>query len=79
MLAGLETYPELVTMLCRHHLGMRADLLVKKILAEKYHRTYRIMCGCKFPPAIPDPRHSGALAGKRLRLADSNTLTLELP
>src|SRR5437867_9397418 len=36
MLAASKRYPELVTMLCPPPLGMRADLLVKKILAENY-------------------------------------------
>src|SRR5437667_8828748 len=36
MLAASKRYPELVTMLCPPPMGMRADLLVKKILAENY-------------------------------------------
>lgn len=36
MLAASKRYPELVTMLCPPPYGMRADLLVKKILAENY-------------------------------------------
>jgi len=36
MLATSKRYPELVTMLCPPPMGMRADLLVKKILAENY-------------------------------------------
>src|SRR5437879_13056378 len=36
MLEASKRYPELVTMLCPHPMGMRADLLVKKILAENY-------------------------------------------
>ena len=36
MLAASKRYPELVTMLCPPPFGMRADLLVKKILAENY-------------------------------------------
>src|SRR6202035_703191 len=31
-----KRYPELVTMLCPPPMGMRADLLVKKLLAEGY-------------------------------------------
>src|SRR5213596_1823449 len=34
MLAASKRYPELVTMLCPPPFGMRADLLVKKLLAE---------------------------------------------
>src|SRR5882757_11410904 len=36
MLAASRRYPELVTMLCPPPMGMRADLLVKKLLAEDY-------------------------------------------
>jgi predicted dehydrogenase len=36
MLAASKRYPELVTMLCPPPFGLRADLLVKKILAENY-------------------------------------------
>src|SRR3989454_10768859 len=36
MLTASKRYPELVTMLCPPPMGMRADLLVKKILAENY-------------------------------------------
>src|SRR6266700_764981 len=36
MLAASKRYPELVTMLCPPPMGMRADLLVKKLLAENY-------------------------------------------
>jgi predicted dehydrogenase len=34
--AAASGYPELVTMLCPPPMGMRADLLVKKLLAENY-------------------------------------------
>jgi len=34
MLATSNRYPELVTMLCPLPMGMRADLLVKKLLAR---------------------------------------------
>src|ERR1700738_1391266 len=36
MLGASKRYPELVTMLCPPPYGMRADLLVKKLLAENY-------------------------------------------
>src|SRR5205809_1554207 len=36
MLAASNRYPELVTMLCPPPMGMRCDLLVKKLLAENY-------------------------------------------
>src|SRR5437764_2820345 len=36
MLAASKLYPELVAMLCPPPMGMRADLLVKKLLAEDY-------------------------------------------
>src|SRR5438309_5647875 len=36
MLAASKRYPELVTMLCPPPFGLKADLMVKKILAENY-------------------------------------------
>src|SRR5467141_3706166 len=36
MLAASRRYPELVTMLCPPPFGLRADLIVRKILAENY-------------------------------------------
>src|SRR5213083_790286 len=36
MLAASKRYPAQVTMLCPPPMGMRADLLVKKLLAENY-------------------------------------------
>jgi predicted dehydrogenase len=36
MLVASKRYPELVTMLCPPPMGMRSDLLVKKLLAEDY-------------------------------------------
>src|SRR5207302_8799235 len=36
MLAASKRFPELVTMLCPPPYGMRCDLLVKKLLAEKH-------------------------------------------
>src|ERR1700740_452667 len=36
MLAASKRYPELVTMLCPPPFGMRADLLIKKLLAEDF-------------------------------------------
>lgn len=36
MFAASKRYPELVTMLCPPPMGMRADLLVKKLMAEDY-------------------------------------------
>jgi predicted dehydrogenase len=36
MLATAKRYPELVTMLCPPPFGLKADLMVKKILAENY-------------------------------------------
>src|SRR6267154_1681292 len=36
MLAASKRYPELVTMLCPPPMGLRGDLMVKKILAENY-------------------------------------------
>src|SRR6266403_1070029 len=36
MLAASKRYPELVTMLCPPPMGMRADLLLKQLLADNY-------------------------------------------
>ena len=36
MLAASKRYPELITMLCPPPYGLRGDLLVKKLLAEKF-------------------------------------------
>src|SRR4029450_13383806 len=36
MLAASKRYPELVTMLCPPPYGLRADLLVKKLLPENF-------------------------------------------
>src|SRR5919197_1310884 len=36
MLAASKRFPELVTMLCAPPFGMRADLLIKKLLAENF-------------------------------------------
>src|SRR5256885_4871147 len=36
MVAGSKRFPELVTMLCPPPFGMRADLLIKKLLAENF-------------------------------------------
>jgi len=65
MLAASKRYPELVTMLCPPPFGMRADLLVKKVLAENY---------------IGRPHHvrlqSSAHWRQKIEISGLNTLTL---
>src|SRR6266480_3730724 len=58
MLAASKRYPELVTMLCPPPMGMRADLLVKKLLAEDYigrphHVRLQSFTGNYLDPGIP--------------------------
>jgi len=58
MLAASKRYPELVTMLCPPPMGMRADLLVKKLLAEDYigrphHVRLQSFTGTYLDPAAP--------------------------
>src|SRR6266542_2050286 len=75
MLAASKRYPELVTMLCPPPFGMRADLLVKKILAENYigrphHVRLQSFTGNYLDPDAP------AHWRQKIEISGLNTLTL---
>ena len=75
MLAASKRYPELVTMLCPPPFGMRADLLVKKILAENYigrphHVRLQSFTGNYLDPGAP------AHWRQKIEISGLNTLTL---
>ena len=75
MLAASKRYPELVTMLCPPPFGIRADLLVKKILAENYigrphHVRLQSFTGNYLDPDAP------AHWRQRIEISGLNTLTL---
>jgi predicted dehydrogenase len=75
MLAASKRYPELVTMLCPPPFGMRADLLVKKILAENYigqphHVRLQSFTGNYLDPEAPPHWR------QRIELSGLNVLTL---
>src|SRR6266446_3247514 len=75
MLAASKRYPELVTMLCPPPFGMRADLLVKKILAENYigrahHVRLQSFTGNYLDPDTP------AHWRQKIQISGLNTLTL---
>ena len=75
MLAASKRYPELVTMLCPPPFGLRADLLVKKLLAENYigrphHVLLQSFTGNYLDPGAP------AHWRQRIELSGLNVLTL---
>jgi predicted dehydrogenase len=75
MLAASKRYPELVTMLCPPPFGMRADLLVNKILAENYigrphHVRLQSFTGNYLDPEAPPHWR------QRIELSGLNVLTL---
>ena len=75
MLAASKRYPELVTMLCPPPFGMRADLLVKKILAENYigrphHARLQSFTGNYLDPDAPPHWR------QRIEISGLNVLTL---
>src|SRR2546428_14084106 len=75
MLAASKRYPELVTMLCPPPFGMRADLLVKKLLAENYiGRPHHVRLQ-SFTGAYLDPDAS-AHWRQRIEISGLNVLTL---
>src|SRR5881296_3558170 len=75
MLAASKRYPELVTMLCPPPFGMRADLLVKKILAEDYiGRPHHVRLQ-SFTGNYLDP-HAPAHWRQKIEISGLNTLTL---
>jgi predicted dehydrogenase len=75
MLAASKRYPELVTMLCPPPYGMRADLLVKKLLAENqigrpHHVRLKSFNGAWLDPDAP------AHWRQRIEISGLNVLTL---
>ncbi len=75
MLAAAKRYPELVTMLCPPPFGLRADLLVKKFLAEDYigrphHVRLQSFTGNYLNPDTP------AHWRQRIEISGLNVLTL---
>src|SRR4030081_3659912 len=75
MLAASKRYPELVTMLCPPPYGMRADLLVKKLLAENYlGRPHHVRLQ-SFTAAYLDP-DAPAHWRQKIEISGLNVLTL---
>src|ERR1700682_2484024 len=75
MLAASKRYPELVTMLCPPPYGMRADLLVKKLLAENYiGRPHHVRLQ-SFTAAYLDP-NKPAHWRQKIEISGLNVLTL---
>lgn len=75
MLAASKRYPELVTMLCPAPYGMRADLLVKKLLAENYiGRPHHVRLQ-SFTSAYLDP-NKPAHWRQKIEISGLNVLTL---
>ena len=75
MLAASKRYPELVTMLCPPPYGMRADLLVKKLLAENYlGRPHHVRLQ-SFAAAYLDP-DAPAHWRQKIEISGLNVLTL---
>jgi predicted dehydrogenase len=75
MLAASKRYPELVTMLCPPPYGMRADLLVKKLLAENYiGRPHHVRLQC-FTGAYLDA-DAPAHWRQRIEISGLNVMTL---
>jgi predicted dehydrogenase len=75
MLAVSKRYPELVTMLCPPPFGMRADLLVKKLLAEDFigrshHVRLQSFTGAYLNPDAPPHWR------QRIEISGLNVLTL---
>ena len=75
MLAASKRYPELVTMLCPPPYGMRADLLVKKLLGENYiGRPHHVRLQC-FTGSYLDP-DAPAHWRQRTEISGLNVMTL---
>ena len=75
MLAASKRFPELVTMLCPPPYGMRADLLVKKLLAENsvgrpHHVRLQSFTGAYLDPDAP------AHWRQKIEISGLNVLTL---
>lgn len=75
MLAASKRYPALVTMLCPPPFGMRADLAVKKLLAENYiGRPHHVRLQ-SFTSAYVDP-DAPAHWRQKIEISGLNVLTL---
>ena len=75
MLATSKRFPELVTMLCPPPMGMRADLLVKKLLAENYIGQPHHVRLQSFTSSYLDP-NAPPHWRQRIELSGLNVLTL---
>ena len=75
MLAVSRRFPELVTMLCPPPHGMRADLLVQKLLAEKFLGRLHHLRLQSLNSAFLDPE-APAHWRQRIEISGLNTLTL---
>jgi predicted dehydrogenase len=75
MLAASKRFPELVTMLCPPPYGMRGDLLVKKLLAEKQIGRPHAVRLQSFNGAYLDPE-APAHWRQRIEISGLNVLTL---
>src|SRR2546421_1721184 len=75
MLAASKRFPELVTMLCPPPFGMRADLLVKKLLAENYIGQPHHVRLQSFTSSYLDP-NAPPHWRQRIELSGLNVLTL---
>src|SRR5437764_6370632 len=75
MLAVSKRYPELVTMLCPPPFGLRADMLVKKLLAENYIGRPHHVHLQSFTNNYLDP-DAPAHWRQKIEISGLNTLTL---
>src|ERR671937_2854880 len=75
MLAASKRDPELVTMLCPPPFGMRADLLIKKLLAENYIGRLHDVRLQSFTDAYLNPE-APAHWRQKIEISGLNTLTL---
>jgi len=75
MLAASKRYPELVTMLCPPPFGMRADLLIKKLLAENYIGQLHDVRLQSFTDAYLNPE-APAHWRQKIEISGLNVLTL---
>jgi len=75
MLAASKRFPELVTMLCPPPFGMRADLLVKKLLAENFIGTPHAVRLQSFTGVYLNPE-APAHWRQKIEISGLNVLTL---
>src|SRR5436309_12950032 len=77
MLATTKRFPELVTMLCPPPFGMRADLLVKKLLAENFIGTPHAVRLQSFTGGYLNPE-APAHWRQKIEISGLNVLTLRI-